>query len=136
MILVESSVLMQVQRLPASKEARELGALMASGEAVVTGPVIMEYLRGARSTEEFDFLVERVSSIDCLEVDQQAWVIAGRLSNRLIRAGCMMSDLDVAIAATAIRHDVPLYTLDGGFRRIPELKLHQPPSDEPAHNDQ
>ena len=125
MILVESSVLMNAQRLPQSTEARELAALMASGEAAVAGPVIMEYLRGARSPEELEFLAERVVSIDCLEMDQQAWVIAGRLSNRLIRAGAMMTDLDVAIAATAIRHDVPLYTLDGAFERIPELRLYR-----------
>ena len=126
MVLVESSVLMQAQRLPESKEARELVALMSSGEAAVAGPVIMEYLRGARSTEDFDFLARRIVSIDCLEMDQQAWVIAGRLSNRLIRAGEMMTDLDVAIAATAIRHNVPLYTLDRGFERITELELYRP----------
>ena len=125
MILVESSVLMQAQRLPESEEARELAALMSSGEAAVTGPVIMEYLRGARSTSELEFLAERVVSIDCLEMDQQAWVIAGRLSNRLIRTGKTMTDLDVAIAAAAIRHTVPLYTLDRAFKRIPELKLHR-----------
>jgi predicted nucleic acid-binding protein len=125
MILVESSVLMQAQRLPQSAEARGLAALMASGEAAVTGPVIMEYLRGARSPEELEFLAERVVSIECLEMDQQAWVIAGRLSNRLIRTGETMTDLDVAIAAAAIRHDVPLYTLDGAFERIPELRLYR-----------
>ena len=126
MVLVESSVLMQAQRLPESEEARELSALMFSGEAAVTGPVIMEYLRGARSADELEFLAERLVSIRCLEMDQQAWVIAGRLSNRLIRAGEMMTDLDVAIAATAIRHNVPLYTLDGGFKRISELRLYRP----------
>ena len=125
MILIESSVLMQAQGLPDSQEAIELAALMSSGEAAVAGPVIMEYLRGARSPGEFEFLAERVVSIEYLETDQQAWVIAGRLSNRLIRSGGMMSDLDVAIAATAIRHDVPLYTLDGYFERIPELRLHR-----------
>ena len=126
MVLVESSVLMQAQRLPESEEARELAALMSSGEAAVTGPVIMEYLRGARSAGELEFLAERLVSISCLEMDQQAWVIAGRLSNRLIRAGATMTDLDVAIAATAIRHNVPLYTLDGGFKRISELRLYRP----------
>ena len=126
MILVESSVFVQAQRLPESREARELAALMSSGEAAVTGPVIMEYLRGARSPNELDFLAERLVSIDYVEVDQQAWVTAGRLSSRLMRAGEMMSDLDVAIAAAAIRHDVPLYTLDRGFARIPELKLYSP----------
>jgi predicted nucleic acid-binding protein len=125
MILVESSVLMQAQRLPDSEVAKDLASLMASGEATVTGPVIMEYLRGARSPEELEFLAERLVSIDCLEMDQQAWVIAGRLSNRLIRTGETMTDLDVAIAAAAIRHDVPLYTLDGAFERIPELRLYR-----------
>ena len=126
MILVESSVFVQAQRLPESREARELAALMSSGEAAVTGPVIMEYLRGARSPNELDFLAERLVSIDYVEIDQQAWVTAGRLSSRLMRAGETMSDLDVAIAAAAIRHDVPLYTLDRGFTRIPELKLYSP----------
>ena len=128
MILVESSVLVQVQRLPASREAIELGALISSGEATVTGPVIMEYLRGARSQQEIEFLAERVVSLKYLEVDQQAWVIAGRLSNRLLRAGTTMSSMDVTIAAVAIRHGVPLYTLDTGFGRIPEVTLYQPSS--------
>ncbi len=126
MILIESSVLMQVQRLPNSLEAVELGMLMSSGDAALTGPVIMEYLRGARSQQELEFLAERVVSINYLEVDQQSWVIAGRLSNQLLRAGTRMSSMDVTIAAVAIRHDTPLYTLDGGFRRIAELNLYQP----------
>ena len=126
MILIESSVLMQVQRLPNSREATELGALMSSGTAAVTGAVIMEYLRGARSPEELDFLAGRVQSISYLEMDQQAWVIAGRLSNRLMRTGATMTDLDVTVAAAAIRHDVPLYTLDTAFGRIDELTLYQP----------
>ena len=126
MVLVESSVFIQVQRLPNSKEAVELGTLLTSGEAAVTGPVIMEYLRGARSVEELEFLSERILSINYLEMDPQAWVIAGRLSNRLMRAGELMTDSDVAIAATAIRHNVPLYTLDKGFQRIDELTLYEP----------
>ena len=104
----------------------ELISLLSSGEAVVTGPVIMEYIRGARSAEELDFLTERIVSIEWLNVDQQTWVTAGRISNRLIRMGQMLTDLDVVIAAVAIRHDVPLYTLDRGFDRIPELRFYQP----------
>ena len=117
---------MQAQRLPRSREATELATLMSAGEAAVTGPVVMEYLRGARSEEEFEFLASRVVSISYLEVDQLAWIIAGRLSNRLERSGERMSVLDLTIAATAVRHDVPLYTLDTAFGRISELKLYQP----------
>ena len=126
MVLIDSCVLMQVQRLPNSNEAVELGALLTSGEAAVTGPMIMEYLRGSRSIAEFDFLSERMLSIEFLEMDQQTWVIAGRLSNRFMRSGEPMADSDVAIAATAIRHNIPLYTLDTGFDRIPELTLYEP----------
>lgn len=126
MTLIDSCILIQAQRLPNSKEAIELAALLTSDEAAVTGPVIMEYLRGSRSAEEFDFLSERILSIKFLEMDEQAWVIAGRLSNRFMRSGKPVADSDVAIAATAIRHNVPLYTLDKGFERIPELTLYQP----------
>ena len=46
MILLESSVLMQAQRLPNSEESKQVASLIISGEAAVTGPVVMEYLRG------------------------------------------------------------------------------------------
>ncbi len=132
MILIESSVLMEAQRIPSSENAIRLAELMASGEAAVAGPVIMEYLRGARSEEEFEFLSNRIASITFLDVDRQTWVLAGRLSRRYIRAGQAMSDLDVVIAATAIRYGVPLYTLDSDFARIPELNLYEPSSRESA----
>ena len=130
MILVESSVLMEAQRLPGSENATHLAELIASGEAAVAGPVIMEYLRGSRSDEEFEFLSNRIASITSLDVDEQTWVLAGRLSRRYILAGQTMSDLDVVIAATAIRYGVPLYTLDSDFARIPELDLYDLSSEE------
>jgi len=126
MILVETSVLIQVQRQPNSKEAIELASLLTSGEAAITGPIIMEYIRGARTDEELSFLVTRLSSIDYLDMDRQAWIIAGRLNNWLIRSGDRLTNVDIAIAATAIRHDVPLYTLDKGFERVAELTLYEP----------
>ena len=92
----------------------------------MTGPVIMEYIRGARSAEDLDFLTDKIVSIECLDIDQQTWVTAGRISNQLIRIGQMLTDLDVVIAAVAIRNDIPLYTLDRGFDRIPGLKLYRP----------
>ena len=130
MILVESSVLMQAQRLPNSPQARHLASLIVSGRAAVTGPVVMEYVRGARSEEEFSFLTERLAAFEFLELDVETWVWAGRLSGRYMRSGEKKSDLDVVIAATAIRHDVPLYTLDQGFQHIPELELYEPALDD------
>ena len=127
-ILVDSSVLIQAQRQPGSETAVQLGALLASGEAAVTGPVIMEYIRGARNREEVDFLTRRVVSLDFLAMDQSVWVLAGRLGNRFLRSGERLPNADLSIAATAIRHGVLLYTLDRAFGSIPELDLYQPPA--------
>ena len=86
----------------------------------------MEFIRGARSQEQVDRFTRTVVSIDFLEMDQAVWVVAGRLGIQLKRRGLGLPASDVIIAATAIRYDVPLYTLDKGFDRIPELKLYEP----------
>ena len=127
-ILLDTSVLIQAQRIPDAETTLHLTNLLASGEAVVTGPVIMEYIQGALGLEELGALTERIVSLDFLETDQMVWVTAGQLSNRLLRAGLSLPDADIIIAATAIRHNVPLYTFDKGFNRIPDLRLYQPSS--------
>ena len=126
MILLDSSVLMQAQRMPDSQAALQLRQMLATGEAVVTGPVVMEYMKGAKTSEEVDLFTQFIVSIDYLETDKPVWLTASQLSNRLLRAGLSLPDADIIIAATAIRYDVPLYTLDKGFNRIPELKLYEP----------
>ena len=128
-VLVDSSVLIRAQRQPNSETSRQLAALLASGEVAVNGPVIMEYIRGARSQAELGFLTERVLALDFLEMGQAVWVIAGQLGNRLMRAGESVHNVDLSIAATAISYGVPLFTLDRGFDSIPELVLYQPPTD-------
>ena len=128
-VLLDSSVLMQAQRMPHSEAALYLRQILASGEAVVTGPVIMEYMKGAKSREELVLFTQSIVSIDYLDTDQAVWLTAGQLSNRLLRSGLSLPDADIIIAATAIRHEVPLYTLDKGFNRIPDLRLYQSSSD-------
>ena len=127
-VLLDMSVLFHAQRLPKSDVARQVAALLASGEAAVPGPVIMEYMRGARSQEQLAFLQERITSVDFLVADQSVWAIAGTLAYHLRHSGNHLPDPDVIVAATAIRHEVPLYTLDKGFNRITELKLYEPSS--------
>ncbi len=126
MVLVDSSVFIRAQRQPNSEEAGELAALLIRGEARIAGPVIMELIQGARLEQNRRFLAERLPAIDCLELDQEAWLTAGMISSRLRRSGEMLPNMDVIIAAAAIRHSMPLYTLDGRFERIPELTFYRP----------
>lgn len=106
-VLLDSSVLVQAQRMPDSETALRLGELLASGEAVITGPVAMEYIQGALGPEELDTLTEWIVSLDSLDTGQMVWVTAGQLGTRLLRAGLPLPDADIIIAATAIRHDIP-----------------------------
>jgi predicted nucleic acid-binding protein len=39
------------------------------------------------------------------------------------RAGRRLGAADGLIAATALAHDLPLYTLDAGFRGLPGLRV-------------
>ena len=133
-ILLDSSALIHAQRQPNSEITGQIVALLASGEAAVTGPVIMEYLQGARTQDEMGFLVRRVLALNFLEMDQAVWVIAGQLGNRFNRSGEPIAMADLSIAATAIRHRVPLFTLDRDFDGIPELELYQPPQGPESHD--
>ena len=126
-VLLDTSVLLHAQKLPETIVARRVAGLLATGEAAVPGPVIMEYMRGARTPDQLDFLRARIASVDFLVADQRVWTLAGTLAFHLRRTGKHLPDPDVLVAATAIRYDVPLYTLDKGFDRIPDLKLYQPP---------
>ena len=113
--------------MPDSEIILHLGALLASREAVVTGPVVMKFIREAKSQEQMDRFMRTVLCIDSLETDNVVWVAAARPRIQLKRNGlAALPANDLIIAATAIRHNVPLYTLDKGFNRIPELELYQP----------
>lgn len=128
-ILLDSSVLIHAQRQPNSEITRQLVALLASGEAAVTGPVIAEYIQGARNRAEMEQTTGRILAVQFLEMDVEVWVTTGLLGNRLLRSGESMTVTDLSIAATAIRYGVPLFTLDQAFGGIPDLVLYQPPTD-------
>jgi predicted nucleic acid-binding protein len=66
-----------------------------------------------------DFL----ASIEVLDVDREVAAIYAELRSSLRKAGQLMSDNDLWIAATALRHGLTLISRDAAFDRIPDLKL-------------
>ena len=65
-VLVDSSVLINAQRRPDSRESIELASLLSSSNAVVTGPVIMEYIRGPDLPKISTFLLKGYSLLSVL----------------------------------------------------------------------
>ncbi len=66
-------------------------------------------------------LKDFLSEVAVLRIDEEAARIFGRERARLRQVGRPMSDLDLLIAATALRHDLTLLTADHDFERVEHL---------------
>jgi tRNA(fMet)-specific endonuclease VapC len=72
------------------------------------------------AVEEFDTLTQ---AIEILDVDRETAVVYAELRSSLRKSGMLMSDNDLWIAATALRHGLTLISRDKAFDRVPDLKL-------------
>ena len=126
MVIVDTSVWAQAYRDSESDAARELASLLVRDKVVMVGPVMSELLAGAKNEEQFEFLSSRLTVLRYCEFDKDTWVRHATLSAHLRKAGNKIGMADTAIACIALQHDLPLYTLDGDFDRVPDLRFHIP----------
>ncbi len=66
-------------------------------------------------------LKDFLSEVTVLSIDGEVARIFGQERARLRQVGMPMSDLDLLIAATALRHDLTLLTADRDFERVENL---------------
>ncbi len=66
-------------------------------------------------------LKDFLSEVTVLSIDEEVARIFGQERARLRQVGMPMSDLDLLIAATALRHDLTLLTADRDFERVENL---------------
>ena len=128
MVIADTSVWINAQRIPNSLNSREFWRLFDRREIVMVGPVFAELLQGARTQREFDILLSRFDALDYIEANRQTWQTVAQIRQYLSRRGCQIGFSDTITAALSLQHDLPLFTLDGHFARIPELSLYRQPS--------
>lgn len=126
MVIADTSVWITFQRQPDSDVGRRFQSLLANEEVVMVGPVLTEMLQGARSEREFTFFAERLKALAFLETDQDTWIQAAELNFRLKQQGRLMAFADLIVSALALQHDVPVYTVDRDYQRVPGLQLYEP----------
>jgi len=73
--------------------------------------------RATNPNEAERALNDFLSEVTVLSIDEEAARIFGQERARLLQVGRPMSDLDLLIAATALRHDLTLLTRDRDFER-------------------
>ncbi len=124
MVIADSSVWIAFQRDPSSPAGKALDRLLDNDEVHMVGPVLAEVLQGARSSSEFVFFASRLAHLPFLATTQATWVKAGELNNLLGMQGRMLALGVLVISVLALEHDVPVYSLDDDFNRVPGLKQY------------
>jgi predicted nucleic acid-binding protein len=126
MVLIDTSIWIDADNMPDSREAAVLDRLLLEDEAATTDLVVAEVLQGAGSETKFDFLSRRLDAMHYLHADQEIWTSAARISFDLRRRGLATPLSDLVVATVALRWGIPVYTTDGHFDRVDGLKLYTP----------
>jgi predicted nucleic acid-binding protein len=110
----------------AKLSAPDLDALIESGERfAISSLVLYEWLRGPRTHRELAIQEELLPAESAIPFDAQDAQTAAEIYRSLAQA--RSREIDIAIAAVAIRHEVPLWTLNPkDFEDIPRLRLFRP----------
>jgi predicted nucleic acid-binding protein len=110
----------------AKLSAPDLDALIESGERLaISSLVLYEWLRGPRTPRELAIQEELLPAESAIPFDAQDAQTAAQIYRSLPQP--RSREIDVAIAAVAIRHEVPLWTLNPkDFEDIPRLRLFRP----------
>ena len=123
MILVDTSVWIEVLRDRAGRRRTALEAALDGDEAVLSRFHQLELLQGARDEREWNLLHEYLNVQDYLEAGSTSWADAARIFFDLRRLGkTVRSPIDCCIAQLAIDHDVLLLHRDRDFEVIAEVR--------------
>ena len=117
LILCDTNILIELYKNNSSiiAELKKIGQPNLSISIVTAG----ELIYGAINKRELGKILKDIAHLNLLHIDK----LIGELHIELISHNLTLPD--ALIAATALHHAIPLYTLNKkDFRYIPELKLH------------
>ena len=125
MILLDSNIMIDYFRSRDSFLAKKIDTMPVA----ICGAVKAEVLHGARNDHEIDAMQEAFRTFDNLTSDDYDWEGTGFVLQTLRKNGVQVPLTDAAIAFTAMKYDVPLWTNDIHFKLIqacfPELRLYE-----------
>lgn len=121
MIVVDTSVWIDVLNGTPSPHGERCAELIASGEPLaVTDVIVTEVLQGLRSDREARLVERRLRDFPILRLERlEDFVLAADLYRTARRAGVTIrKTLDCLIAAPCIRVGAPLFHADADFDRL------------------
>jgi predicted nucleic acid-binding protein len=121
-ILIDTCIWATVFARPNSPENRTVGELIEDDRVVVIGPVLAEVLVGFRRREQANWAASRLKNLGWIVIEWDDWREAAALGRHLATSGQRLPLTDLVIAAIALRHDLPVYTVDPHFDRFSNLQ--------------
>ena len=122
MILCDTNILIEFYRNNASviAELKKIGQANIAVSVVTSG----ELIYGALNKRELNQILEDLSHLQVLTIDSKISLDFLQLMEQYSLSH-KLSLPDALIAATALAHAIPLYTMNlKDFKFIPDLKLH------------
>lgn len=123
-ILADTSVWIEFFR-PESPTGTLLASLIPESSIWVCGVVIYELLQGVRSRAEKTKIQSALSGLQYAELTSTLWEKAADLSAALKKSGFTLPLSDILIAATAMEHNLQIFTLDKHFEQIKGVQLYR-----------
>jgi predicted nucleic acid-binding protein len=109
--------------------AQELHDLMKEGRVRIIGAIRQELLRGARTSENFETVKEKLRRFPDLVPETEDYERAAELELPLRQSGISGAPTDLLICAVALAHNLAIFTTDKDFehfRKVIPLQLHVP----------
>jgi tRNA(fMet)-specific endonuclease VapC len=95
------------------------------GMSIISYAEFWEGLLGSPRQELYrPALADLVAGVPVLGLDRDTAEVFGEVRADLRRQGKLIPDLDLLIAATALRHDLTVISRDEHLRRVPGLRLY------------
>lgn len=117
-VLVDTSVWVRFFRHGPASEALHLDGLLQARAVCTCPPIRAEILSGALTERERATLREQLKAIEILALPPDVWDTIAEARFTLARHGHQAALVDLLIAATAVAHHAPLWTLDDDFVAI------------------
>ena len=118
MVLVDTSSWIAFFREGSSLAARRLDALLEEGEACICGLVEAELLPGLNRKDRIKVRA-LMAGLTRLKTAPDIWADVADIQERSLSKGLgPFSIPDLVIAAVALRHNVPLFSLDKHFQSL------------------
>jgi predicted nucleic acid-binding protein len=120
MVLVDTSVWIDLFRGKSTPEIRKLERLLGDGEDICTcGVVLTEVLQGVREAADYRRVLSRFDEFLFLPMSRRTFLGAADIYRSLRRKGVTIrKPIDCMIAAASIEHDVLLLHRDRDFEPI------------------